>query len=114
MDDYADDTFPNIQYLTKEISPLEDCIAGVNNLKNREIALTTWFADRKKFCVKNSSGENEFYADSGSPIVKNNTLIGIASWLVGSDAVMSNIYTNVYAHKNWIQFEMNKISANYE
>lgn len=45
----------------------------------------------------------------GAPLVANDTLIGVASWVIDCERGLPNVYTKVYPHLTWIHQEMQDI-----
>lgn len=61
----------------------------------------------KSICTTNEDGKGLCMGDHGNPLVIGNTLVGISSWFVECFSKYPNVYTNVYAHREWIQENSN-------
>lgn len=98
----------NLQYQEAKTLRFSDCVAeyvlGLNPTDQWK-DVGPRFGDSKKFCTRNQVGHGLCVGDFGSPLVADDTLIGIASW---SEKGLPDVYTNVYAHINWIQYELRR------
>lgn len=57
-------------------------------------------------CTKNPIDTGISYAEFGSPMVVNNTLVGIASW--NAECLPGpNVFTNVFTHLDFIKSQLN-------
>lgn len=101
-----------LQFQTTETLSFEDCVA---EYMTASLEFDGWdelvsrLSDFKKFCTINTEGKGLCIGDRGSPLVANGKLIGIASWSVDCAYGLPDVYTNVYAHSNWIHSEMMKL-----
>lgn len=59
------------------------------------------------FCTKNEKGTGFCDGDSGSGLIYNNTLLGIASSSYDCSEGTPSMYTRVYSQLNWIHEQMN-------
>lgn len=50
----------------------------------------------------------DFQGDSGGALAANNQVIGIASWVIPCGKGYPDVYTKVYAYRDWIQTVMRK------
>lgn len=57
-------------------------------------------------CAKNPIGRALCFGDEGNPLVKNGTLIGIASWGCECQTKNPGVYTKIYSHLYWIEQEL--------
>lgn len=86
-----------------------NCVAAyANGLKDSEILseVQPRFRTTDIICTSNDEGHGFSFGDYGSPLVSNNTLIGIASWNLGFESGLPDVYTKIYPHMKWIQEEM--------
>lgn len=97
------------QHLTTETLKFNDCVAAyVNELSKSDdwADINPRFSDSKKFCTANPKGEGICVGDAGSPLVADDTLIGIASWSPYCALGLPDVYTNVHAHLDWIHRQL--------
>ncbi|XP_075990990.1 chymotrypsin-2-like [Anticarsia gemmatalis] len=59
-----------------------------------------------QICSLTKSGEGACHGDSGGPLVEGNRVVGIVSWGMPCARGYPDVYTRVYAFKNWIQDNM--------
>lgn len=99
-----------MQNLTTKVLQYKDCVIEyVNKFETddwKEIGPRLHYSNI--FCTKNWIGEGITYGDNGSPLVATflNVLIGIASW--NYKRGFPDVYTNVFAHIDWINRELGK------
>lgn len=108
---------PNrLQYLSTETLRIEECSEiFINNTmgfwtyrdepERLQDFVDKYFPD--KFCTINPDRIGAFRSDEGSPVVKDNILIGIHRDRSSLKIVAPQIHTNVYTHMDWIQQELN-------
>lgn len=62
--------------------------------------------DDRFLCTDNRMKSGVCHGDLGSPMVANNTLIGIVSWNVECARGYPDVYTNVYQCLDFIQSQI--------
>lgn len=109
---------PNtLQYREAITISYEECMAEFMKLK--ETRLADWkesieAINTDSLCTSNRKGVGLLQGDSGSPLVFENTLIGVVSWSVGCAEGLPDIYTNVYSYTHWIMHQMQHLESNLE
>lgn len=93
-----------LHYHETSVVPMDECKAIYE--ESRHYKLNKENLGNGFICTKNVDGFDFTYSDEGNPLVANNILYGLASWAFGSKDY-PNVYTKVYAHKQWIENNMN-------
>ncbi|XP_072935174.1 chymotrypsin-2-like [Epargyreus clarus] len=60
-----------------------------------------------QICSLTKYGEGACHGDSGGPLVENGKVVGVVSWGVPCARGYPDVYSRVYAFKDWIQSKIN-------
>lgn len=98
-----------LQYKETVTLSYEECIVAFTPLAKRRFL--DWkhsveAINEDSLCTAKIQGEGCCIGDSGSPLVANNTLIGVVSWSASCSEGFPDIYTNVLQHIRWINDEI--------
>lgn len=112
---YNPKQFPTtLQFKELTTLSLDECIADFDPLKKKdeqEWQQVVGDLSDDIICTKNHIGSGSCIGDSGSPLVSNNTLIGLVSWCVSCVDGYPTVFTRVYPQLEWVKEEMDDIQT---
>ncbi|XP_026324114.1 chymotrypsin-2-like [Hyposmocoma kahamanoa] len=62
-------------------------------------------------CTLTRTGQGACYGDSGGPLVENKTIVGVVSWGMPCARGYPDVYTRVFAFKDWILKQISSTEA---
>lgn len=81
---------------------MESCINKYSDVSRKQYPEADYIRENV-MCTSNGFGRGLCLGDRGNPLVKDDTLYGIASWCVECSSNYPNLYTKVYPYLDWIQ-----------
>ncbi|XP_026484833.2 chymotrypsin-2-like isoform X1 [Vanessa tameamea] len=90
----------NLQIIKLTALSVDDCQQIYSGITSTEVHDT-------QICSLTKRGEGACHGDSGGPLVEGDRVVGIVSWGVPCAKGFPDVYSRVYAFKDWIEEKIN-------
>ncbi|XP_038209473.1 chymotrypsin-2-like, partial [Zerene cesonia] len=87
-----------LQMLAVQTIPIQQC----KEIHRTQVRIYPVSTD-KQVCTLKERGKGACFGDSGGPLAANDTLIGIVSWGSPCANGYPDVFTSVYAYRDWIE-----------